>query len=97
MATLQDILVNLSTVKAELEATYKVKGLGIFGSIARGEQKNSSDVDILVDLDPEADLLDLIGLSQFLEERLHRPVDVVPRHALRQELRESVLREVKYL
>ena len=41
-----------------------------------------------------ADLFDLIGLSQFLEERLQRPVDVVPRRALREELRDAVLQEV---
>jgi uncharacterized protein len=97
MANLQDILFTLGTVKSDLKTIFKVNEIGIFGSIARGEQKDTSDVDILVEFDKEADLLDLIGLSQFLEERLHRRVDVVPRKALRPELRERVLNEVKYL
>ena len=44
-----------------------------------------SDVDVLADFTAEADLLDLVGLAQLLEERLQRPVDVVPRAALRAE------------
>jgi predicted nucleotidyltransferase len=52
---------------------------------------------VLVTLGKDADLLDLIGLSQFLEEQLNHKVNVVPRDALRPELREQVLREVRYL
>jgi predicted nucleotidyltransferase len=60
----------------------------------RGEQSGSSDIDVLVDFEEEADLFDLVGLALFLEEELQRKVDVVPRNALRTELRESVLQEV---
>ena len=50
-------------------------------------------MDLLVDFTAEADLLDLVGLAQFLEERLQRAVDVVPRAAPRAEIRDSVLGE----
>lgn len=50
-----------------------------------------------MDLPDEADLLDLIGLGQFLEERLNHKVDVVPKRSLREEIREHVLKEVRYL
>ena len=50
-----------------------------------------------MDLPEEADLLDLIGLSQFLEERLHHKIDVVPKRSLREEIRARVLKEVRYL
>jgi hypothetical protein len=47
-----------------------------------------------VDFEEEADLLDLIGLALRLEDELQRRVDVIPKRALRAELREAVLREV---
>ncbi len=71
--------------------------VGVFGSVIRGEQHDGSDIDLLVDLGGTADLLDLIGISQYLEEKLHARVDVVPRNALRPELRDQVLHEVRYL
>lgn len=97
MASLAQILKTLRQAKPELSATFKVHEIGVFGSVARGEQREESDIDILVNLDKDADLLDLIGLSQFLEERLHHKVDVVPKTALREEIRERVLNEVRYL
>jgi len=60
----------------------------------RGEQNKESDIDVLVDFQEDADLLDLVGLGLFLEERLGRKVDVVPRKALRKEIRDAVLHEV---
>ena len=50
--------------------------------------------DVLVDFADDADLFDLVGLGLFLEEKLGRKVDVVPRRALRKELRDRVLKEV---
>ena len=97
MTTTQEILSTLSAIKPELQAAFKVQEIGVFGSVIRGEQTDTSDIDVLVGLDKDADLLDLIGLSQFLEQRLHHRVDVVPRNALRPGLRERVLREVRYL
>ena len=84
----------LRALKPEIHHRFKARDLGLFGSFARTEQGDTSDVDILVDFEEGADLLDLVGLAQFLEERLARKVDVVPRRALRAELREAVLREV---
>jgi len=50
--------------------------LGVFGSVARDEMVETSDVDVVVELD-QPDLLALVGIKQELEELLHRPVDVV--------------------
>jgi predicted nucleotidyltransferase len=65
----------------------------IFGSIARGEETATSDVDLLVDFTPEAGLLDEIGLRLALADLLHVEVDVVASDTLRGEFRERVLRE----
>ncbi len=90
----ENIVTTLRFLKTDLISLYKLRSIGLFGSFARNQQHPSSDVDLLVDFQDGADLFDLIGLSQFLEERLQRPVDVVPRRALRQELRDAVLEEV---
>ena len=88
------LLVRLREIKPRLKALYKAKEIGLFGSFVRGEQDVGSDIDVLVEFEDGADLFDLTGLSLYLEEELHRKVDVVPKRALREELRESVLREV---
>jgi predicted nucleotidyltransferase len=65
----------------------------VFGSVARGEDVESSDVDLLVDLDEGVGLLDLIGLERELAELLGLDVDVVPAHSLKARMRERVLHE----
>ena len=91
---IKDILSKLKKLKPTILANYKAKEIGLFGSFVRGEQSPNSDIDVLVEFESEADLFDLIGLSLFLEEELQRKVDVVPKRALRQELRDIVLPEV---
>ena len=94
MDTREDIVDTLRTLKPELMARYRIKEIGLFGSFVRGEQAQASDIDVLVDFEEDASLFELVGLALFLEERLHRKVDVVSKRALRAELRESALREV---
>ncbi len=83
----------LGSLKAEARERFKAEIKGIFGSYARGEEKASSDLDILVEFDKDANLLHLTGLADFLEERLHLKVDIVPESALRKEIKDAVLRE----
>ena len=90
----EECLTTLRRLKPQLVVRYKVKEIGVFGSLARGEERAHSDVDVLVEFEEGADLLDLVGVGLFLEEELGRKVDVVPRRALRPELQASVLREV---
>jgi len=97
MRTKTETLRTLEQLKEEIKRRYKVKEIGVFGSVMRGEQKEASDIDILVDFEDGADLFDLTGLASFLEEKLGQKVDVVPKRALREEIREAVLREVTYL
>lgn len=89
----ENILTKLRALKSVITEQYKAKNLEVFGSYIRGEQAESSDIDILVDFKDGADLFDLIGLAQFLEEKLQRKVDVVPKRALRPELRDKVFKE----
>lgn len=94
MIKTETILAKLKELKPLIAARYKAKEIGLFGSFARGEQNANSDIDLLVDFEDGADMFDLVGLADYLEEALQQKVDVVPKRALREELRESVLREV---
>ena len=80
--------------KDEIRRRYRAEIKGIFGSYARGDFHADSDLDLLVDFDEGADLFDLAGLQQFLEEKLGCKVDLVSRRSLREELRASVLNEM---
>jgi uncharacterized protein len=55
----------------------------VFGSVARGDDTDGSDVDLLVDLEEGVSLLGLIGLEREIAEILHRRVDVVPAASLK--------------
>ena len=81
-------------VKDEIRLEYRAEVKGILGSNARGDFHADSDLDLLVDFDEGADLSDLVGLQQFLEEKLGGKVDLVSRRSLREELRTSVLDEM---
>ena len=63
----------------------------------RGEENDKSDIDVLVEFEKEANLLHLVGLSLFLEEKLHIPVDIVPYDSVREEIRDYILKEAIYL
>ena len=65
----------------------------IFGSAARGDEREDSDVDFLVDIEPGRSLLDLGGLLMDLQELLGRKVDVVTEKGLRRRIRDRVLKE----
>jgi hypothetical protein len=90
----EDVLAKLRELKPLLAARYKVREISLFGSFVRGEQDSRSDIDLLIEFDSEADLFDWIGVTLYLEEVFQRPVDIVPKHALREELRDIVLPQV---
>lgn len=94
MKTLEDISAVLREHQGYLDERYGVRVFGIFGSYVRGEQRTESDLDILVEVLRPISLLELVGAEIFLSEALGMKVDLVPRRSLREELRESVLREM---
>ncbi len=96
MLSKKEILTILTNLKTELKNRYKVKQLGLFGSYVSEENKEISDIDILVDFEEGADLFNFTGLSLFLEEKFKCKVDVVPRNALRKELKDNILKSVIY-
>lgn len=95
--TRENIIEALRTSAGEASDKYKVQLKAIFGSFARAEGSETSDIDILVDFREDADLFDFVGLSMFLEEKLHRPVDIVPTDTIKNELRQAILSEAIYI
>jgi predicted nucleotidyltransferase len=71
-----DVLDTLSIFLDQERQEYGIVRLGVFGSAARDEISDFSGVDIVVEI-VKPDLLTLVGIKQNLEERLHRPVDIV--------------------
>jgi len=94
---LENILSIINNLKYEIKQDYKTDIIGVFGSYARGDQKTTSDLDILVRFDNGATLLDFGGLSVFLEEKLGLKVDIVPVDVIRNEIKDEILKEALYI
>jgi uncharacterized protein len=97
MKTLEDIKQWLVQHKAELQEKYKISSLGIFGSYVRGEQTETSDVDILVEFSETPGLLKFVNLENHLSDNLKIKVDLVHKSGLKPRLEEHILQEVMYL
>lgn len=72
---------------------YGARRAGVFGSVARGDMRPWSDIDILVELDKELSLLDVVGIQQELEDALGRRVDLVEYGSIKARIRDRVLAE----
>jgi uncharacterized protein len=75
----------------ELASQHGAHNVRVFGSLARGEDTDSSDIDLLVDLDDGVSLLTLAGLRRHLSDLLHVEVDVVPAATLKPTVADAVL------
>ena len=76
---------------------YGVSRAALFGSFARGEEREDSDIDILVEFEGEKSLLDLAGLKIELEDLLGRKVDVLTYDSLHHLLRDRILQEQRVI
>lgn len=83
MYTLDIILDKLKQKKPELEKRYALSELGVFGSFARGDQEQSSDIDILVDFNKRIDGFQYIRLAHELEDLFEQKIDVVSRKGIK--------------
>ena len=87
---------NLDAVRAII-ARYPVANPRVFGSVARGDDHEGSDVDLLVDSTSETSLFDLAGLKLDLGDLLGASVDVVTSKSLRQFILENAIRDARPL
>ncbi|AKB77811.1 Nucleotidyltransferase [Methanosarcina horonobensis HB-1 = JCM 15518] len=80
--------------KDKIKEKFKAEVVGIFGSYARGEEKEGNDIDVLVRFGERATLLHLTGLGFYLEDLFGVSVDVVSERALHPMMKDDVLREL---
>lgn len=84
----------LRKLKPELRREYKVKALGIFGSVVRGEAAEGSDIDILVEFEEPIGFFKFLELEEYLGEKLGTRVDLVSRKALKPRIGRCILEEL---
>ncbi|WP_321430919.1 nucleotidyltransferase family protein [uncultured Methanolobus sp.] len=90
------ILGRLDKLLPELKRNYKVKEIGLFGSVVRNEYKTGSDIDFLVEFEKGADLFDLASLGIYFEDEFVSKVDIISKRAVRDELKNRIFSEVVY-
>ena len=95
--TFREIEKILKENAAILKEKFNVKELGIFGSYVRREQKNKSDVDILVEFYKPLDLFAFIEFEDFLSALLGIKVDFVMKSALKPRIKDKILKDAIYL
>jgi predicted nucleotidyltransferase len=96
MMAVDKIRETLRVYKGELRNRFKVKEIGVFGSFVRGEQKKSSDIDILVEFDEPIGLFEFMDLEEYLSDLLGRKVDLVSKKSLKPFIGEYIRKEVVY-
>jgi hypothetical protein len=96
MKSVAELRRHLEALKPELAAVYGVSEIGIFGSYVRGEQRERSDLDVLVEFSEPISLFRFIELEGFLGDRLGVRVDLVMRDALKPRIRGRIIGEVVY-
>jgi predicted nucleotidyltransferase len=90
---IQDVIGDRREDVLRLAKVHRAHDVRVFGSVARAEATENSDIDFLVKFEPEYTLWDHIGLMQDLSELLGREVEVSTDDTLKERLKESVLRE----
>lgn len=92
----QKIIDKLRRLKPELYEKFNVQEIALFGSFSRNNEKEYSDIDILVKLEKPLGLK-FITLLNFLETHLKEKVDLVTDKAIRPQMKDSILKEAIYI
>jgi len=96
MITKNDILSKLKELKPTLKKEYAVKKIGIFGSFTNNSQDKDSDIDILVELERPIGWK-FFTLELYLENIFKRKIDLVTKNALKEQLKDIILKQVYYV
>ncbi len=95
----KEIIEKIKELKPEIEKSYFVKEIGLFGSYVRDEQKDDSDIDILVSFsdDSPITLFSFCTFENWLSDILGKKVDLVMKDSLKKRIGKHILSEVVYL
>lgn len=96
MSHLSSILKTLQAIKPELELTYHVNSIGVFGSAVRDDFRPDSDIDILVDFS-EPIGISFIDLADFLEKKIKAKVDLVSRKGVKPQYLAVIENDIVYV
>ncbi|MCC5617824.1 nucleotidyltransferase family protein [Nostoc sp. CHAB 5836] len=97
MKTFDELRQVLSLQKQSLCEIYQITEIGIFGSYARGEQTEASDIDILVDYETAPTFIMLVELRDYLSQLFGLKVDIVTKNGLKPRIRDRVLSDAIYI
>ncbi len=99
MLTKDEILNKLREIKPELYNKFYIKNLGLFGSYVRGENSETSDIDVLIEYEENSpfSLFTLIGAEHFLTELFGIKVDLVNKKSIKPALKDIILNEVIFI
>jgi Predicted nucleotidyltransferases len=93
MQTTTQLKTKISALMPVLEQKYHVKSLEIFGSYARQEQSQKSDLDLLITFTQPYSLWELLDVKEFLTAKLRIKIDLVPKDSIKPLLREQIIQE----
>jgi uncharacterized protein len=96
MITKTNILSKLKELKPELRKNYSVREIGLFGSFSDDSYTEESDIDILVELDRPIGWK-IFTLEIYLEKIFGRKIDLVTKNALKEQIKDSILKQVTYV
>ena len=96
MQSREETRATLRDLKDDIATRFSVSWIGVFGSVARGEQTEASDVDILVKFSRPVGFFTFLELEEYLSMHLGAPVDLVTLDAAKPLIRERVAAEVAY-
>lgn len=96
MKTKDEVMAILRAIKPLVADLFKVRSMALFGSYARGQQTESSDVDVIVDVDPAIGL-DFVDLADLIEEKLGVAADVIPADGIKPRYREHIKKDLLYV
>jgi predicted nucleotidyltransferase len=97
MKPLTEITAIITSHKADLADKYGVSKIGVFGSVVRGEARDDSDVDVLVEFNRPIGFIKFMDLEFYLEELFGSKVDLVTKKALKPNIGKRILQEVMYV
>ncbi len=92
--TKEEVINFLSSKKEFMKIKYGVLKIGLFGSYARAEHSSESDIDIAVELDSENKVDNYFGLLHFLEDNLHKKIDLGIESNLKEPMRKYIEKDI---
>jgi len=94
--TKRAILEFLRTHKDEMHEKFGLVRIGLFGSYVRGEQKEESDIDLVVEIESGNKFRSFFGLKAYLEERLQKEIDLGIESSIKPVVRKYIQEEIEY-